>query len=208
MATSVRDALGGFDRFSVILQGAYVQFGGVVLQWLPEAEECLAVAALDDGGQELELPDPSLLQVWSESLPFPVPAGAVRLMAPTVDVATVGEFRVLRDVPVWSQVLHGTVEVASGPQGDTVGALLADGAWLVLSSVGAPSGSVLVDEDGHPTGVCDTADGAGRVVSWPELTERVGDAEAVRLRAVCVTLAQLPGAVGCVVSLADQATSS
>lgn len=204
MGTSVRGVLGGFDRFSVILQGAFARFGGVVVQWFPDAEECLVVAALDEGGQELELSDPSLLQVWSESLPFPVPAGAVRLLSAEVDLSAGVEFRVLRDVPVWHQVLHGAVDVANGVQDDTASVLLADGAWLVLSSIGAPSGGVLVDQEGQPTGVCDAADSRGQVMVWPALTERVGDDVAGRLRIVCAALALLVAARGGVVSLAER----
>lgn len=202
VASSVRGALGGFDRFSVILQGAFARFGGVVIQWLPDTEECLVVAALDADGAEVELPDPSLLQVWSESLPATVPTGVIRLLAPHVDVTAVGEFQVLRDVPVWRQVLHGAVELANSSRADDdVRGLLVDGAWLVLSSIGLPSGGVLVDEGGHPTGVSEAPTGAGRTMPWAEITGVVGEAVSVRLRAMCETLAHQTGHSTRVVSL-------
>lgn len=204
MASSVREALGVFDRFSVILQGAFAQFAGVVVQWLPDDAECLVVAALGDDGEELELADPSLLQVWSESLPYPVPVGAVRLLAGRGDVSTSVEFSLWRDEALWRRVLPCTLPVAGQVQDGSAGELLAASAWLALSSVQAPSGGVLVGEGGEVTGVCAGADGSGSRMVWPEVTGRVGETAAEQLRAVCAGLAvSVPAGVR-VVPLVEQ----
>ena len=117
MASTLRTVLGGFDRFSAILQGAYARYNGVILQWIPESKECIAVAALDQNSVEIIPDEVSVLQVWTESLPPRVPIDAIRLVAPELDPARTGEFRITQRMPVAGLV----VRTAAGWVGQETG---------------------------------------------------------------------------------------
>lgn len=188
MASTLRTVLGGFDRFSAILHGAYARYAGVIIQWIPESKECIAVAALDKNSVEIIPDDVSVLQAWTESLPPRVPADAIRLLAPELDPAATGEFRITQRMPAAGLVMRtaaGWVEQEA--EVDT--SLLVDALWLALGAAGLPDGALLVDHDGQIAGAASRPDGTGRRVSWTEVTTRSGDAISGWMQTVAAAIA-------------------
>lgn len=188
MASTLRTVLGGFDRFSAILHGAYARYTGVIIQWIPESKECIAVAALDQNSAEIIPDDVGVLQAWTESLPPRVPVDAIRLLAPELDPATTGEFRITQRMPVAGLVMRtaaGWVEQEA--EADT--SLLVDALWLTLGAAGLPDGALLIDHDGQIAGATEKPDGTGRRVSWTEITARTGETISGWMQTVAAAIA-------------------
>lgn len=211
MSVSIRRVLIGFDRFSVILRGAYAKHNGVLVQWLPDTEECIAIAAVDDVLGETDPGDYTLLLTWSESFPPRVPADAIRLLAPSLDPAEIGEFTLSAWLRVWERVIDTTATwVEQGIVSSD--AMLIDGLWLALEINELPCGGFVTDPaTGAAAWVTEYPDGTGRRESWAHVVEKVGAAQASRMYLTSRGIAQRVGGTqasggGLVVSLADHGT--
>ncbi|MGO3234965.1 MAG: hypothetical protein ACTIKT_16025 [Microbacterium sp.] len=211
MSVSIRRVLTGFDRFSMILRGAYGKYTGVLIQWLPDTEECIAIAGLDDILGEVTPDDIMTLHTWTESLPPRVPADAIRLVAPDLDPTGIGEFTITRWLGTWEQAISTASSWIERDQPVRT-SLVVDALWLALDANSLPTGGFFTGPDRETvTAVTERGDGTGTRVSWEQVTGRVSTDQTALMRTLARAIAKQRGGTpttdgGMIVSLADEGT--
>lgn len=195
----------------MILRGAYGAYTGVLVQWLPDTEECIAIAGLDDILGEVIPDDIMTLHTWTESLPPRVPADAIRLVAPDIDPDNIGEFTITRWLGTWEQTISTAASWIEHDQ-PVRASLVADALWLALDANSLPAGGIVTGPDSNiVTAVTEREDGTGTRVSWEQVTGRVGADQVALMRTLVRATALQRGGTpttngGMVVTLADEAT--